>query len=305
MQVSVGIVFTSAQIYLYKLAITTVFIPNRLFQLQLLTSCLQSPSSGNMSSIGLRDLPKINLKFPSTPLVNAAFEYSKEYTSEGTWKHTARSAYFAAILANKLPQFAKVDLEVVIVSCILHDLGWALDPKTESQTLRFEVDGAEKARSWLNEQFSRDDTGAWSGRRVQLLWDAIALHTTGSIALYKEPEVALTHLAIGTDFRGPAMPLPGAITAVEFKEVIRTFPRVNFNPKAFRRIMCGLCERKPQTTFDNFVSLYGVRFGMDGEGKGRDEFAKQYNAADPVDRMLGSLESVEYLVREVEAEGSE
>jgi len=38
--------------------------------------------------------------------------------------------------------------------------------------------------------------------QIQLVWDAIALHTTRSIALHKEPEVAMTHSGIFVDVIG-------------------------------------------------------------------------------------------------------
>jgi len=53
-----------------------------------------------------------------------------------------------------------------------------------SKDKRFEVDGAEAAREFL-----RKEAPSWDKHRLQLVWDAIALHTTGSIVYHKEPEV--------------------------------------------------------------------------------------------------------------------
>lgn len=39
--------------------------------------------------------------------------------------------------------------------------------------------------------------------------------------------------------------------------------------------MCGLCAWKPATTYDNFVGEYGVEYGLDGKGTGKEEFAKK------------------------------
>jgi hypothetical protein len=39
------------------------------------------------------------------------------------------------------------------------------------------------------------------------VWDAIALHTTRSIALLKEPEVALTHSGTAVDVIGAGLDL--------------------------------------------------------------------------------------------------
>ena len=52
----------------------------------------------------------------------------------------------------------------------------------------FEVDGANAAREFLQREGGR----AWNKHRVQLVWDAIALHTDSEINPYKELEVSYT-----------------------------------------------------------------------------------------------------------------
>ncbi|MGC1902400.1 MAG: hypothetical protein WA715_01120 [Candidatus Acidiferrum sp.] len=52
-------------------------------------------------------------------------------------------------------------------------------------TDRFEVDGANAARTLLK------DRGI-STQQTQVVWDAIALHTTPTIAFHKEPEGVMT-----------------------------------------------------------------------------------------------------------------
>jgi hypothetical protein len=257
-----------------------------------------------MGSSLLPDLPEINLTFPTTPLIEAAFAFVKEHVSETIWRHTVRSAYFAVITAKKMPAFANVDLDAVVLSCILHDLGWSEQEGFGSPDLRFEVDGAEIARKWLREQVqaSGDSASSWDDKhRQQLLWDAIALHTSTDIAPYKEPEVALTSLGIFTDFaadRGPA-----AVTRDEWKAVVRAFPRGEFAPDGFKGIICGLCARKPQTTFNNFVGQFGLKFGYDGKGTGKEEFAEKAEEAGLVNMLLTSLDYTESIVSEMEAEG--
>jgi len=39
--------------------------------------------------------------------------------------------------------------------------------------------------------------------------------------------------------------------------------------------MCGICALKPGTTYDNFIGEYGVEYGLDGKGTGKEEFAKK------------------------------
>src|SRR6202022_1279856 len=71
------------------------------------------------------------------------------------------------------------------IGAVFHDLG--LTKKFSSPDKRFEVDGANAARSFLEQQ-------GISKAKIQIVWDAIALHTTIGVAQYKEPEVFLVYL---------------------------------------------------------------------------------------------------------------
>jgi hypothetical protein len=247
-----------------------------------------------MSSATSLDLPNLGIALPSTKLIADALKYAHENTPEGIWNHTVRCAFFATILANRLPQFSEVDLEVVVLGCILHDLGLVPKEGLSSKELRFEVDGAEIARRWLRIQptYTQGETNnisgpSWDRHREQLVWDTIALHTTCSIALHKEPEVALTHMSIFTDFIGTKMP---GITAEEFREVVRSFPRANFDARGVKVIMCGLCESKPETTYDNFVGQFGQHYGYDGEGCGKEDFQQKMGNSSVAGLLVGALE---------------
>ena len=102
----------------------------------------------------------------------------------------------------------------------------------------------------------------WDERRLQLLWDAVALHATPSIVAHKEPEVAATCLGIAADLFGPGGegPIPdGVLTEREWEHVVREVPREGFK-EAFKGVMCGLCATKPATTWDCFVGEWGERY---------------------------------------------
>jgi hypothetical protein len=192
------------------------------------------------------------------------------------------------ILAKKLPQFTGVNLETVVVACILHDIGWATTKEILTFDRRFEVDGADIARRWLLEQ----EQAQWDANRLQLLWDSIALHTTGSIALHKQPEVALTHLGIFADFAGPRFP-GGAITEDEYHEVVAAFPRAGFGPADMKEVMCALCKERTAATLDNFVGDFGRKYGYDGKGTGKEEYEAKWKAAQVSDMLMGGLEFLE------------
>ena len=90
----------------------------------------------------------------------------------------------------------KYDEELLYVSALFHDLG--LTKKFSSPDKRFEVDGANAARSFL-QQHGMDNES------IRLVWDSIALHTTIGIAEYKEPQVSLIYSGVGYDVMGMDM----------------------------------------------------------------------------------------------------
>lgn len=232
--------------------------------------------------------PKSNARFPPTALAPAALEYIRKDTSPTTVNHCLRSAYFALMLSRKLPPFVAnpANLGTVVLAVLLHDMGWATDESLLSVDKRFEIDGANLAREYLRTHTSDVE---WDNQRLHLVWDAIALHTTPSIAAHKEPEVALTQLGIFVDFVGPNFP-GGAISVDEYTEVVNAFPRMRFKDETVQ-IMCGLCKSKPATTFDNFVSAFGIKFGLDGKGENREEFAAKHARNNLTDFLLGGQDA--------------
>ena len=202
------------------------------------------------------------IEVPDTPAIKTAIEYARTHLGDLEYNHVMRSFLFGFCIGSKLPHLQHRDLEVHAVASILHDLGWSKTEQLISKDKRFEVDGAIAARNLLDKEAE-----GWDARRKQLVWDAIALHTTPSIAQHKEPEVVACHLGIFADFMGPDM-LPGVLTWEEYESIVKEFPRLKF-VLGVRNIMCGLCKTKPETTYDNFVSGYGEKFvdGYSLEGK--------------------------------------
>src|SRR6185369_192084 len=122
---------------------------------------------------------------PDTPMISRAIEFARERSEPYLFNHAMRSWLFAVLFAQR--KQAEHDAEVLAVTTILHDIGL-----TESfdGPLRFEVEGANAARAFARKE-GMDD------RRTQLIWDGVALNSTPSIALYKEPEIAIATMGIG------------------------------------------------------------------------------------------------------------
>lgn len=237
-----------------------------------------------MSPTSLPDIPELKIIFPRSPLAEAVFKYSEENCDQLVHNHAVRSAYWALILAKKIPQFADTDLELVTLSCMLHDMGWAATKELLSAHKRFEVDSADIARDFIrNNSGSLTSIHKWDEGRLQRSWYAIALHTSLSIVPYAEPEVALTNMGVGVDFFGPKFPPNaeegGLITVNEYHAVMKLFPRAGFDFQGLKGVMCTICREKPTTTYDNFVGDFGRKYGVDGDGQGKEEFAAAMDQA--------------------------
>jgi hypothetical protein len=179
-----------------------------------------------------------------TPLVARAMELAKAYSEPYLFNHAVRSWLFAVRLGQL--QGIPHDAEVVAVGSLLHDLGLTngvTGPK------RFEIEGADAARAFAREQ-GLDD------RRVQLIWDTVALNSTPSIALHKEAEVALSTAGIGLDYGGPQY---DRIPRDEMKSILDAFPRLDMK-RRFTDSVCHIVTTRPETTYDNFARDFGERF---------------------------------------------
>ncbi|KAL5338371.1 hypothetical protein BJX70DRAFT_398703 [Aspergillus crustosus] len=205
-----------------------------------------------------------------TPLVRAALAYAKTHNDTMSYHHVYRSWLYGAIMAAKIPAFQTIDFEIHAVSTILHDLAWDTTSPFASKDKRFEVDSANAARDFLKQQAPHYDH-----RRLQLVWDSIAIHSTPSLAAHKEPEVALCNMGIGADFAGYKFP-GGLITREEYGAIVEELPLLGLK-EGVKKLMCALCVAKPETTFDNYVRDYGEKYveGYVTEGKTAHDFMMQ------------------------------
>ena len=181
---------------------------------------------------------------PDSPLITEAIEYARTLYDPYLFNHAMRSWLFAAKIGQS--KGIDCDLEVVAVGTILHDIG--LSPAVSGSN-RFEVNSAAAARSFVKERGISD-------RRAQLIWDLVALNSTVSIALHKEPEVAVGTMGIGLDYGGFFFDL---ITSEDMTEILRAFPRLKMKTQ-FAEACCRLVTATPQTSSDNFLRDFGERF---------------------------------------------
>ena len=183
------------------------------------------------------------IKVTDTTSVRDAIELARSSLEPYLFNHVMRSWLFGILLSEDAER--PPDPELLAVAAVLHDLGL-----TESYAAvdRFEVDGANAARSFLKAR-------GISTHQTQVVWDAIALHTTPSIALHKEPEVVATHSGIAADVMGAGL---DEIPQDKQRAILTEFPRLAFKNQ-FQACLCSIVRRKPATSFDNILRDFGIR----------------------------------------------
>jgi hypothetical protein len=184
------------------------------------------------------------IKVPDTALVRDAIDLSRSLLEPFLFNHVMRSWLFGILLS----EAAEVtpDAELLALAAILHDLGLTERYTAEN---RFEVDGANAAREFMK------DRGI-SAQQTQVVWDAIALHTTPTLALHKEPEVVMTHSGIAVDVLGAGL---DRIPQEKQRAILTAFPRLAFKDE-FKGCLCNVVRQKPMTAIDNILRDFGIRY---------------------------------------------
>jgi hypothetical protein len=199
-------------------------------------------TSNNRESRSTRLIAGVSVS--DTPLVTAAVEYAQRLSEPYLFNHAMRSWLFAEAIGHI--KGIDYDREVVAIGTVLHDIGLTT---SVSGPNRFEVNGADAALSFIRGK-------GLSDRRAQLVWDLVALNSTVSIALHKEPEVAVGTMGIGLDYAGFGVQ---ALSAGDLERILGAFPRLKMKDK-FADACCRLVTEKPETSYDNFLRDFGERF---------------------------------------------
>jgi hypothetical protein len=174
------------------------------------------------------------VKIPDSKLAREAAELVRQHESEMLFNHSVRVYVFGAMKG--IRQNLKFDSELLYVAALFHDLGLVDHYHTEAR--RFEVDGADAARAFLRSHGIAEP-------KADLVWEAIALHTTPGIPQYMRPEIALTNAGVLVDVVGVGY---DDYTPEQREQVISAFPRGDFKNEFIEVQTCSALK-KPQTTF--------------------------------------------------------
>src|ERR1700746_741880 len=181
---------------------------------------------------------------PDGPLITAVIEHAQRLSEPYLFNHAMRSWLFAEAIGRA--KEIDYDREVVAIGTVLHRIGLTA---SVSGPNRFEVNGADAALSFIKGK-------GLSDRRAQLIWDLVALNSTPSLALPKEPEVVVGTMGLGLDYGG----LVGeALPTADVERILSAFPRLRMKQR-FAETCSRLVTNKPETSHDNFLRAFGDRF---------------------------------------------
>jgi hypothetical protein len=171
---------------------------------------------------------------PDSKIAREAAELVRQHQTETFFNHSVRTYIFGAMTG--IRQNLKFDSELLYVAALFHDMG--LVEAYETETRRFEVDGADAAREFLRSRGVPEP-------KADLVWEAIALHSTLGIPEYMRPEIALTQAGVAMDVVGRGF---DEYTEQQRDQVTAAFPRHDFKSE-FIQLQTRSALKKPQTTF--------------------------------------------------------
>jgi hypothetical protein len=174
------------------------------------------------------------ISIPDTALVRDATALVREAADDTLFDHSRRVFLWGSLKV--AARGLDVDPELAYVGGLFHDLG--LTPAYRTKDRRFELDGAEAARSFLLDHGRTE-------QEARNVWLAIALHTTPEVPLQLAPEVAVVTLGVETDVLGFDL---DEITDFQRAEVLACHPRPDFKNRILQAFYQGMADR-PDTTF--------------------------------------------------------
>ncbi|MGJ7486000.1 HD domain-containing protein [Variovorax sp. LT2P21] len=178
------------------------------------------------------------VRIPDSKIAREATEFIRDTESALLFHHSVRVFYWAGLTGVR--RGLTFDAELLYTASMFHDLG--LTARYESSQLRFEVDGANAARDFLQGH-------GISPSDIETVWNAVALHTTPGIPQFMRPEIALLQAGAGMDVAGRGYE---QFTDAQREGVIAAFPReADFQHGIIDAFYQGM-KHRPDSTFGTF-----------------------------------------------------
>jgi hypothetical protein len=176
---------------------------------------------------------------PDSALAREATEFVRDASTPLLFDHSRRVFLWASLQAERLS--LDYDAELLYVGAMFHDVG--LLEGHRSQDERFEIDGANAARAFLERHGLPED-------QVMTVWQSIALHTTRQVPNYLQSEVRLVALGVRYDFDGSQF---DTLTAAQRDSVLAAHPRTNFKTGMIEALAAGV-RGKPETAIGTMMT---------------------------------------------------
>lgn len=174
---------------------------------------------------------------PDSALAREITDFVRSTEPDLLFNHSSRVYLFAELAGVR--RGITFDRELLYAGAMFHDMG--LVPAYSSLGERFEVDGANAARTFLAQR-------GIDPADVYTVWTAIALHTTPGIPRHMHPLVALVTAGVEMDVLGMEYE---AYSDEERMAVVSAFPRSpDFKEDIIEAFYQGI-RHKPGTTFGN------------------------------------------------------
>jgi hypothetical protein len=171
---------------------------------------------------------------PNSRIANDAAELIRETTTPLIYHHSRRVFLFGSLQSRKLG--IEPDAELLYLAALFHDIGLVTPYRGTAQ--RFELDSADAAKSFLT-------MSGFSEAEADLVWTAIALHTTPEVPYRMAPVIAATTAGVETDVLGIRL---DRLSQNEIDAVTAVHPRPDFKNAILQAFTDGFKER-PDTTF--------------------------------------------------------
>ena len=174
------------------------------------------------------------VRIPDSRITCEATELIRDTTTPLIYHHSRRVFLFGSLQSRWLG--IEPDPELLYVAALFHDTG--LVPPYRGSTQRFELDSADAAKSFLT-------TSGLSSAEADVVWTAIALHTTPELPYKMAPVIAATTAGVETDVLGMRLDW---LSQSDIDAVTALHPRPNFKNEILQTFADGFQER-PETTF--------------------------------------------------------
>lgn len=172
------------------------------------------------------------VRVPDTALAKTVATLVREASRPGLFNHVVRSYVFGTKAGEVMG--LKFDAEQLFVAAIMHDLGLTEPYLADA---RFELDSADAAAKIL-----RDNQ--YPESKIDLVWQAIALHSTREIPERMDPIIALVHLGAFMDGGFKAE----LLTRKDLGELLEALPRLD-SQGGFIESLADVLRKKPHTAY--------------------------------------------------------